>query len=388
MVNWNGLPSGRLRTVAVALLAAVLAACSQMPQKPTAASLDVPGGGAAAVAQLGTQWGEGRESRVREVKARRLSPSQPDDQLAIAYNSAEAVRAQVGRRPQRQLNVQLAQGDVEWSVRDENDRPLPLQRVDLEGLWQVAGAEGRRYVLVFRNLSERAYEVVATVDGLDVLNGKPGSLRNDGYVLMPNDTLRIEGFRKSGSEVAAFRFSAPARAYAANTEAGDARNVGVLGSSLRAAAWFAQRCPRAQSLPGGRARGQVALCGPAALSGLAMKAPLRLFAALAWVLGAASAAQAMSIRELRTLEAREQKDGKVYVEYYLVGVMEGLREASDAAQRNGGKPLFCVGDRRLQPSMARSLYQGELRRHADLYEADMPVQLVLSAALQNSYRCH
>ena len=98
-------------------------------------------------------------------------------------------------------------------------------------------------------------------------------------------------------------------------------------------------------------------------------------------------AQAMSIRELRTLEANE-KDGKAYASYYLVGVMEGLREANDAGQRAGQKPLFCINGRRLEPVMARSLYQTELTRNADSYEADMPVQLVLSAALRNSYRCN
>ena len=98
------------------------------------------------------------------------------------------------------------------------------------------------------------------------------------------------------------------------------------------------------------------------------------------------AARAMTLRELRTLEASE-KDGKAYASYYLVGVMEGLREASDSAQRAGQKPLFCVEGRRLEPAMARSLYQTELARNADSYEADMPVQLVLSAALRGSYRC-
>lgn len=98
-------------------------------------------------------------------------------------------------------------------------------------------------------------------------------------------------------------------------------------------------------------------------------------------------AQAMTIRELRTLEAKE-KDGPVYANYYLVGVMEGLREASDADQRAGQKPLFCINGRRLEPAMARSLYQSELTRNADSYEADMPVQLVLWAALRNSYRCN
>ena len=99
-----------------------------------------------------------------------------------------------------------------------------------------------------------------------------------------------------------------------------------------------------------------------------------------------ASAHAMSIRELRTLEANE-KEGKLYANYYLVGVMEGLREASDAAQREGQKPAFCVEGRKLEPAMARSLYQSELSRNADSYEADMPVQLVLASALRNSYRC-
>ncbi len=104
------------------------------------------------------------------------------------------------------------------------------------------------------------------------------------------------------------------------------------------------------------------------------------------LLAGAAACQAMSIRELRTLESNE-KDGKVYASYYLVGVLEGLREAGELALRTGQKPPFCINGRRLEPTMARSLYQTELARNADSYEADMPVQLVLSAALRNSYRC-
>jgi len=103
-------------------------------------------------------------------------------------------------------------------------------------------------------------------------------------------------------------------------------------------------------------------------------------------LAAGAGAHAMSIRELRTLEANE-KDGKTYASYYLVGVLEGLREGVEAAQRNGQKPVFCIEGRRLEPSMARSLYQTELIRNADSYEADMPVQLVMSGALKNSFRC-
>ncbi|MDB5826564.1 MAG: hypothetical protein JWQ73_784 [Variovorax sp.] len=112
----------------------------------------------------------------------------------------------------------------------------------------------------------------------------------------------------------------------------------------------------------------------------------RLSGVLALTLLCATAAQAMTIRQFKLLEANE-KNGKAYAGYYLAGVMEGLREASEASQREGQKPPFCVENRKLDPEMARSLYQTELKRNADSYEADMPVQLVLSAALRNSYRC-
>ena len=214
--------------------AALLAACSQMPQarNELAATPSAAAPAAPAPAQLGTQWGEGIESKTRTVVAKRLS-EQPDEVASLGYNDAASVRRDAGSNPERRLNLQLAQGDVEWSVIDENARPLPLQRARRSNdMFRIAGVEGSRYTLRFRNLSDRSYEVIATVDGLDVLNGKPGSLRNGGYVLRPQQTLNIEGFRKSQSEVAAFRFAAPGRAYAANTEAGDVRNIGVIGAAL------------------------------------------------------------------------------------------------------------------------------------------------------------
>jgi hypothetical protein len=222
--------------------AALLAACSQMPQNraETAAMSATPSAAPAAPApaQLGTQWGEGIESKTRTVVAKRLS-EQPDEVASVGYNEASAVRRDVGNNPERRLNLQLAQGDVEWSVLDESNRPLPLQRArrsssgsSSSDMFRLAGVEGARYTLRFRNLSDRSYEVIATVDGLDVLTGKAGSLRNGGYVLRPQETLNIEGFRKSQSEVAAFRFATPGRAYAANTEAGDVRNIGVIGAAL------------------------------------------------------------------------------------------------------------------------------------------------------------
>ncbi|CAA2102397.1 hypothetical protein [Variovorax paradoxus] len=223
----------------VAAGVALLSACSQMPQAPrdlSTVGLTSSAAPAAPAPQLGTQWGEGLESKTRTVITKRLS-DRPDDVASLGYNEDAAVRRAVGANPERRLSLLLADGDVEWSVLDEEGRALPLQRARRgsgsdDDLFRLAGIQGSRYTLRFRNLSERSYEVIATVDGLDVLNGKPGSLRNGGYVLRPLQSLVIEGFRKSQSEVAAFRFSAPGRAYAANTEAGDVRNIGVLGAAL------------------------------------------------------------------------------------------------------------------------------------------------------------
>jgi hypothetical protein len=98
-------------------------------------------------------------------------------------------------------------------------------------------------------------------------------------------------------------------------------------------------------------------------------------------------ASAMSIRELRALENSDKKQGANYKRYYLVGAMEGALEAHEQGVRAGAKPGICLNGRRLLPSMAEGLYQTELQRNGDVYEADMPVPLVLANALATVYPC-
>ncbi|MEO6625799.1 MAG: hypothetical protein ABIN37_13365 [Burkholderiaceae bacterium] len=98
-------------------------------------------------------------------------------------------------------------------------------------------------------------------------------------------------------------------------------------------------------------------------------------------------AHALSIRELRALEQSDKKHGPNYVQYYLVGAMEGALEANSQSVRAGAKAFFCLNGRRLEPRMAQPLFDAELRRNAGIYEADMPVQLVLFNALVTSYSC-
>ena len=104
---------------------------------------------------------------------------------------------------------------------------MPLEAVKVGDRTLVVGQAGQRYSIVLTNNTSHRFEAVGTVDGLDVINGKPGTFDNRGYVLLPFATLEIEGFRTSTQQVAAFRFAAVPDSYAAQT--GSARNVGVIG---------------------------------------------------------------------------------------------------------------------------------------------------------------
>ena len=234
------------------LVVAGLAACSSpVPRVSTqesvteAASISVPAPVASsasakmmapreakAESTLGTQWGEGRESVTKAVRASRLTPDRPRAVEQMRYSDLDSIRRAIGKYAERQTNALLADGDVELQVLNANGVGFPIYSTRGAKDYHVAGRAEDRYELVYTNRSQRYYEVIATVDGLDVLNGKPGSLKNDGYLIRPGERLVIDGFRKSDREVAAFRFSGKDRAYANNTPAGDARNVGVIGSAL------------------------------------------------------------------------------------------------------------------------------------------------------------
>jgi len=114
----------------------------------------------------------------------------------------------------------------------------PARTFERGGETYVLGAMGARYTLRVVNHSGRRVEAVVSVDGRDVIDGKPAELRRRGYIVDPHDTLVIDGFRTSDSDVAAFRFGRVADSYAARTS-GD-RNVGVVGLatfSERGAVW-------------------------------------------------------------------------------------------------------------------------------------------------------
>ncbi|MGO4127552.1 hypothetical protein AB4Z01_24370 [Inquilinus sp. YAF38] len=178
--------------------------------------------------QLGTRWGEDIRSSVRFVSLARFWPDRPETQVTIRYDG----RRSAAMGPVSAIrSLPVADGTVEFSVLGARGTPLRLTPTS-GGDLRLQGRSGDLYRLAFGNRSRRTVEVVATVDGLDVLNGRPGTIANRGYVVRPGEMLVIEGFRKSEDEVAAFRFAAPDDAYAANTPQGDPRNIGVIGVAL------------------------------------------------------------------------------------------------------------------------------------------------------------
>ena len=114
---------------------------------------------------------------------------------------------------------------------------------------------------------------------------------------------------------------------------------------------------------------------------------LRTLVALFCATALCAPAESMTIRELRALQASDARHGESFVLYYLVGVMEGVVEAHAHDVRQGAKPRICLDGRRLEPRMAQGLYQGEMRRNADVYEADMSAPLVVANALAAAYPC-
>jgi hypothetical protein len=120
----------------------------------------------------------------------------------------------------------------------------------------VIGEHGDRYAIEIPNHTGGRLEVVTTVDGLDVMDGRTGSVDKRGYIVAPHDVVLIEGFRTSEDSVAAFRFGSVRDSYAA--QKGQARNVGVVGVALfveeRAHVpyqpWEVERRHRADPFPG------------------------------------------------------------------------------------------------------------------------------------------
>jgi hypothetical protein len=181
---------------------------------------------------LGTKWGEKRISLVGTVSFERANFNHPFAAAAVYYNDEAGIRAIAGAIAwERRVPVlpDPAAALVTIELRDQSGRMLP--GLIIGDRWFVVGEEGRRYSIVVRNRSDLRLEIVLSVDGLDVIDGRPASFRKRGYILNRHQKLVVEGFRQSTEAVAAFRFGPVRESYAAK-KYHNTRNVGVIGIAL------------------------------------------------------------------------------------------------------------------------------------------------------------
>jgi len=142
--------------------------------------------------------------------------------IAFSHAACEAARSGKRQREKKQMSK------VEVRVEDPHGNPLLGARH--EGDLYVAGKKGSRYQVRVRNKTNQSVLVVLTVDGRNVITGKPGDHNDAGQVLGPRDSWVFKGWRTSNEQVAAFEFGNKSGSYSA--ELGTPQNVGVIGCAV------------------------------------------------------------------------------------------------------------------------------------------------------------
>ena len=178
---------------------------------------------------LATGWGDEVNSKMSYTSFVRASSKPTGNISMIRYNDTDGAASMGVNKSYKTSGMQSAAGGlVEWGVKSGWGM-LPSYR--WRGDRMVIGKKGKTYSLIVKNKSANRVEVVLSVDGLDVIDGKSGSVRKKGYVIAPGKTLEVKGFRTSTAAVAAFKFSSVGASYARIT-GGDTRNVGVIGMAV------------------------------------------------------------------------------------------------------------------------------------------------------------
>jgi hypothetical protein len=193
---------------------------------------------------LGTSYGETRHSNIETVGFRRADSETPDVVFTVRYDDVDGVRSAARTKRTRAWADDAMQqhAGLSFALLDERGNILPAASVGSE-LWAV-GEPDARYSLAIANDTGSSFEVVASVDGLDVIDGRAASFAKRGYIVDPFSSVVIDGWRTSEETVAAFRFSSIEDSYAERM--GDGRNVGVIGAAFfreAPAAWDEWRPP-------------------------------------------------------------------------------------------------------------------------------------------------
>lgn len=103
-----------------------------------------------------------------------------------------------------------------------------------QGKTFIEAKAGSEYVIEIKNNYWRRILAVSAVDGLNVLDGKPASADDNGYIIDAYHSEKIKGFRFSDDEWAMFKFGYKynGKTYAQSKQDGSEMNCGVIGLRL------------------------------------------------------------------------------------------------------------------------------------------------------------
>jgi len=197
------------------------------PAEPAGEADDEVAAKSAESPSLGTAYGEERMSSVRTAPFERAS-STPDSVLAVFYDDVGGLRRRAGRSNdfgRLESRVTSDDGTLAVSLIDDRGRVFAATQVGERRF--ALGSQGLAYRIGIENHASERFEAVASVDGLDVMDGSEASFAQRGYIVEPFTSMVVEGWRTSEDTVAAFRFSELEDSYAERT--GRARNIGVVG---------------------------------------------------------------------------------------------------------------------------------------------------------------
>ena len=111
----------------------------------------------------------------------------------------------------------------------------PATEVVHDGLTYLEGRAGTSYSLSFKNKTNRRVMIIPSVDGLDVITGKPCGISSSGYVVNAHSTLVVPGWVVDTDTNAKFTFRrqdevrGSKMTYVETIDEGGEENQGVIG---------------------------------------------------------------------------------------------------------------------------------------------------------------
>ncbi|MCW1924681.1 hypothetical protein OKA05_19100 [Luteolibacter arcticus] len=179
---------------------------------------------------LATGFGESVKSPWNRQAFTRET-SKPDGTGVVFYNNREGIEAMTGSKWKMSSLETVAGEKLEWGLKGGFGYLPTYKTWTSDERRFVVGKHDSNYSIVLKNRCKSRLEIVLSVDGLDVIDGKPASFSKRGYVIAPDETLEVKGWRTNPETVARFKFSTVAGSYA-NLAHGDHRNVGVIGLAV------------------------------------------------------------------------------------------------------------------------------------------------------------